>query len=345
VCRRRRCPLRRTPSTCPVSTAASGSCTSTTSCRTSPAATWGRGWSQAARPAARATALTARASPTPRRALAVTAIQGGRGHAVTGRQQPRASPWQRAWTRAQTAGECFARVRCSAAALTPPCGTFPGVFKGRACPWTRARTAATAGTATKARCVTCSASRPAGAAACRVCTVSVSARRRRSAAPARTASPDRVATSVRTHTHRHTHTHTHTRVHTHTQTHTHTPPQGPGAPPPPVVRLCRAAVWRPAGQGSPPASAWLRPLPDRQALLLGGVPGSVWGRDLLRPAEAPAPAAQLPVRRRDDVHAGCGEACGVWLQGVCVDLWVCKYTHTPATDQTDHFLLHVGKLT
>ncbi|CAF87425.1 unnamed protein product, partial [Tetraodon nigroviridis] len=194
-------------------------------------------------------------SPTPRRALAVTAIQGGWGHAVTGRQQPRASPWQRAWTRAQTAGECFARVRCSAAALTPPCGTFPGVFKGRACPWTRARTAATAGTATKARCVTCSATgqlvRPPA-----VCARQCERTEKADAAPARTASPDRVATSVRTHTHTHTHTH----AHRHAYTHTHTPPGSRCSTPTgcPSLQSCRVEASRSGittGFGVAPPSA------------------------------------------------------------------------------------------
>lgn len=88
-------------------------------------------------------------------------------------------------------------------ALTRPCRTFSGVSKGRACPWTRARTAATAGRATKEHCATCGASRRAGAGVCSVCTVSVSARRRRSAAPVRRASPDRAVTWVSTHARTH----------------------------------------------------------------------------------------------------------------------------------------------
>lgn len=67
-CLRRWCPLLWVvvsplrPSTRPASMAVSGTCTSTTSCRTSPAATWSRGWCQAARPAADSTACTASAS-------------------------------------------------------------------------------------------------------------------------------------------------------------------------------------------------------------------------------------------------------------------------------------------
>lgn len=50
-------------------------------------------------------------------------------------------------------------------------------------------------------------------------------------------------------------------------------------------------------------------------------------RLLLRSSEGATPAAHLRMRRRHLVYAGRGEACGMWLQGVCVVPVVHTRTH------------------
>lgn len=93
---------------------------------------------------------------------------------------------------------------------------------------------------------------------------------------------------------------------------------------------------RRARQGLPPAAARHRPLPNVQTFLLGRVSGALplghraGGRSclLLRSPEDPPPPAYLRMRQRDIRRTRRGEARGMWLQGVCVELCYGVHVHT-----------------
>lgn len=106
-----------------------------------------------------------------------------------------------------------------------------------------------------------------------------------------------------------------------------------------VLTLSVSLSWR-ANERLPPCTAWDRPVPDLQDLLLGRMsrrlPGGrrawrVRRCPLLRSSEAATSAADVWMWRRDVVYAGRGETRGMRLQGVCVALWT---VHTHAVSQT-----------
>lgn len=108
---------------------------------------------------------------------------------------------------------------------------------------------------------------------------------------------------------------------------------------PSVLTLSVSLSWR-ANERLPPCTAWDRPVPDLQDLLLGRMsrrlPGGrrawrVRRCPLLRSSEAATSAADVWMWRRDVVYAGRGETRGMRLQGVCVALWT---VHTHAVSQT-----------